>query len=89
MCYVVYYTCYSVYKILIRCFYRPTAWHTIADITELHIDFSFLDDNYKWQPWHTKFKKFMLFHYFLIFAFMYVQYVQNQQKNKNGKQIPK
>ena len=92
MCYVVYYTCYCIYQFLIRCYYRPTAWHAVADITEFHIDFSFVVYNDRWQPWDAKLKKFMLFYYFSILAFMCVH--SRTAKNmfvdtryKNGKKI--
>ena len=59
---VVYSTYYRIY-FRIRCYYRPTTWHTVADITEFHIDFSFVVYNDWWQPWHAEFEKFMLFRY--------------------------
>ena len=49
-----------------------TAWHTVADITKFHFDFSFEVYNDRWQPWHAKVEKFVLFHYFSLFAFMCV-----------------
>ena len=68
-CGIFYSTCYCIY-FRIRCYYRPTAWHTVADITEFHIDFSFVVYKDRWQPWHAEFEKFMLFRYFSIFGFM-------------------
>ena len=73
-------------------YYRPTAWHAVADITEFHIDFSFVVNNDRWQPWHAEFEKYMLFRYFSIFGFMCVhsQPTKNMfvdTKYKNGKQI--
>ena len=68
---VVYSTCYRIY-FRIRCYYRPTAWHTVADITEFHIVFSFEVYNDRWQPWHAECGKFLLFRYFSIFGFMCV-----------------
>ena len=77
---VVYSTCFRIY-FRIRCYYRPTAWHAVADINEFHIDFSFVVYNGKRQPWYAEFEKFMLFRYFSIFGFMCVQlYIHNQQK---------
>ena len=92
MCYVMYYTCYRIYKFFIRCYYRPIAWRTIADITEFYIDFLFVVYNDRWQPWHAKFKKIMLFHYFSIFAFMCVHLQPTKTmfvdtKYKKGKQV--
>ena len=88
---VVYSTCYRIY-FRIRCYCKPTAWHTVADIAEFHINFSFVVYNDRWQPWHAEFEKFMLFRYFLIFGFMSVhsQPTKNMlvdTKYKNGKQI--
>ena len=66
--------------------------HTVADITEFHIDFSLVVYNDWWQPWHAEFEKFMLFRYFSIFGFMRVhsQPTKNMlvdTKYKNGEQI--
>ena len=58
--------------------YRPTAWRTIAGITEFHIDFSFVFYNDRWQLWHSKFLKLYCFITFQ-FLLLYV-YIHNQQK---------
>ena len=76
----------------IRCYYRPIAWHTVADITEFHIDFSFVVCNDRWLQWQAEFEKFMLFRYFSSFGFMRVHSLPTKimlvdTKYKNGKQI--
>ena len=73
--------------------YRLTASRIIADITEFHIDFSFVVSKDRWQPWHANIKKkTMLFYFFSIFAFMCVHSQPTKimfvdTKYKNGKQV--
>ena len=67
---VVYSTCYAFIFVLVAILQAYIAWHTIADITEFHIDFSFVVYNDRWLQWHSEFEKFMLFRYFSIFGFM-------------------
>ena len=90
-CGIFYSTCYRIY-FRISCYYRPSAWHTVANITEFHIDFSLVIYNDRWQPWHAEFEKIMLFRYFSIFGFMCVHSQPTKimfvdTKYKNGKQI--
>ena len=71
---------------------QASARRNIADITEFHIDFSFVVYNDRWQPWHAKLEKFKLFHYFSIFVFMCVHSQPTNimfvdTKYKNEKQI--
>ena len=89
MCYFMWYILLATAFIFVL---DATAWHTVADITEFHIDFSFVVYNDRWQPRHAEFEKFMLFRYFSIFGFMSVHSQPTKimfadTKYKNGKQI--
>ena len=67
---------YYISNFLFTNFYRLTAWRTIVDITEFHIDFSFVVYNDRWQPWHAKFKKiscFVSFQFSLLCLYIYHQ----------------